>query len=190
MLYTSLLEKALRFAAVAHKTQTRKSSDVPYFYHPFAVFSMLQHYNYPIDWCIAALLHDTLEDTATTESEIEDTFGAAILQLVRQASEPEHDNAPWIERKTHTISFLKDAALPAKIIACADKLHNLHSILFDIDVLGETVWRRFNQGKKMQRWYHESVYTSLCENIADEGEHPILAEYRELIKQVFAENHG
>ena len=185
MQYISLLEKALRFAAVAHKHQTRKSSDVPYIYHPFAVFAILQHYHYPTNWCITALLHDTLEDTTTTNQQLIENFGEEISRLVRQTSEPDHAKAPWIDRKTHTINFLRSADLPVKIIACADKLHNLHSVQHDLLLVGDLVWQRFNEGKDMQQWYHENILANIQQNVKPLDDHPIISEYEKLISKIF-----
>lgn len=185
MSYNHLLEKALRFAAIAHKNQTRKSSEIPYFYHPVAVFSILQQHRYPMSWCIAALLHDTLEDTTTTKEQLRRNFGEDICLLVQQTSEPDHNNASWIERKTHTINFLRSAKVPIKIIACADKLHNLHSIKYDLDAIGDRIWEKFNEGRNKQRWYHECILDSLQSNGLSPKDHPILDEYKSLIDAVF-----
>ena len=185
-MYDLLFEKALRTAAIAHKQQTRKGSEIPYIYHPFAVSTLLMRYQYPNDWCIAALLHDTLEDTDIDEAYLEKEFGDRILQLVKSCSEPNHDTASWEKRKEHTIQFLRSAPLPVKIISCADKLHNLHSIVYDMHEIGDQLWARFNRGKSQQQWYHQNIASSLKENVTPLSDHPILNEYEHIISKVFS----
>lgn len=185
MSYSPIFEKALRFAAIAHKNQSRKNSDLPYIYHPFAVSTILHHFKYPLEWRVAALLHDTIEDTDKTATDIEQNFGRHIMDLVIGCSEPEHNNASWEDRKKHTINFLTTADLPVKIIACADKIHNLHSILYDHNIAGDKVWLRFNRGKQAQKWYHENLLTSLFLNVKNPQNHKIFTEYETLISQIF-----
>ena len=59
---------------------------------------------------IAGLLHDTLEDTDTTEEDIRSMFGEEVLRLVQGASEPDKTDS-WERRKKHTLEFLKSADL-------------------------------------------------------------------------------
>ena len=59
------IKKALDFATIAHEGQKRFSGE-PYITHPFEVAKILAEMNVSTDMIIAGLLHDTLEDTATT----------------------------------------------------------------------------------------------------------------------------
>ncbi len=71
----ALIKKAFRFANDLHKGQLRKSGD-PYIIHPLAVACILMQdlYNFDLNSVIAALLHDTIEDTGITAEFIEDHF--------------------------------------------------------------------------------------------------------------------
>ena len=81
-----LLLKALQFATTKHRNQQRKSQEaIPYINHPIEVAMTLWEIGEirEIPTIMAALLHDTLEDTDATEIEILDLFGVQVLHLVQ-----------------------------------------------------------------------------------------------------------
>ena len=75
---TTLILKAATFAARKHRDQRRKDADAsPYINHPLELARVLAEVGGvtdPATLC-AALLHDTIEDTATTHQELADEFG-------------------------------------------------------------------------------------------------------------------
>src|SRR3954468_18012863 len=155
-----IIEQAINFAAKAHKEQTRKSTDIPYITHPFAVGMRLQKAKCTDEVIAAGILHDTLEDTSATYEELTEQFGAPIANLVHAASE--HDKSlSWETRKQHTIDRLKEASLEEIQVITADKLHNLTSIHADLEEHGEKIWERFNRGKHDQHWYYSSIVKEL-----------------------------
>src|SRR6266540_2600424 len=70
----ALLNRAYVYAMMAHGAQTRASGD-PYFTHPLEVAAILTDLKLDDATIAAALLHDTIEDTATTRAEIDQMFG-------------------------------------------------------------------------------------------------------------------
>ena len=56
---------------------------------------------------------------------------------------------------------MKTAPEEIRVVACADKLHNVRSIREDVEQSGEKVWSRFRRGKKEQEWYYRNVVESL-----------------------------
>src|SRR6266545_3627182 len=77
--------RALRYAAYQHRNQRRKGgSQAPYINHPIGVTDTLWRAGggRDIDTLVAALLHDTIEDTGATPQEIRDQFGPDVLSLV------------------------------------------------------------------------------------------------------------
>lgn len=177
----SIIEKAIIFAAIAHKDQMRKSTDIPYITHPFAVGMLLQKANCSDMVIAAGLLHDTLEDTSTTYEELTEHFGVHIANLVWAVSE--HDKSlPWHERKQHTINMLKEASLEEIQVITADKLHNSKSIRADIETTGKKVWNRFNRGKYDQHWYYASVVKELAPR---KEEFKLIWELEKEVKEVF-----
>lgn len=157
----NIVEKAIIIAAKSHAGQTRKSTDIPYITHPFAVGMLLQQTKCTDEVIAAGILHDTLEDTSITYEELTEQFGTPIANLVRAASEPDK-SLPWEERKQHTIDMLKHASLGEIQIITADKLHNLCSIKVDLEVTGEKTWDRFKRGKQDQHWYYSNIVKELA----------------------------
>ncbi|MBO4953722.1 MAG: bifunctional (p)ppGpp synthetase/guanosine-3',5'-bis(diphosphate) 3'-pyrophosphohydrolase, partial [Clostridia bacterium] len=77
----SLVRQAFELAREAHKDQRRVSGE-PYVYHPLAVAQILAEAQMDRDTIIAALLHDTLEDTNITKESLEQDFSETIAELV------------------------------------------------------------------------------------------------------------
>ena len=184
------LNRALIFAARAHDGQQRKGTDIQYIIHPAAMAMKLLTMNCMEDVVIAALLHDVVEDTDITLDDIAREFGAPVAELVAAASEPEHDTARWEIRKQHTIDFLRDAPLPVKLLACADKLHNIGSIARDYAVLGEKVWERFARGRDKQAWYYRALAESLPHGVESPEQYPIFAEFARAVDNLFGDSGG
>src|SRR3954454_9876623 len=104
----SIIDQAIIFAAMAHKDQTRKSTNIQYITHPFAEGMLLQKAKCSDEVIAAGILHDTLEDTSTTFEDLAEQFGSKVAKLVCSASEQDK-SLPWEKRKQHTIESLKDA---------------------------------------------------------------------------------
>jgi len=77
----ALVERAFEFSETAHRGQFRKSGE-PYITHPLAVASILSQWRLDAEGLAAALLHDVMEDTSVTRSEIEHTFGKPVADMV------------------------------------------------------------------------------------------------------------
>lgn len=156
----SLIDSAIEFAAKAHKSQYRKGTDIPYISHPYGVGMILLNAGCEEKVIIAGILHDTLEDTDTTEEDLLTNFGEEVLAIVKGCSEPDK-SASWEERKKHTIDYLQHAPLSVRQVACADKLHNLRSIKRELTKMGEATWTKFKRGKEQQKWYYTEIVKSL-----------------------------
>jgi len=158
------LEQAMRWAAQAHAGQTRRSSDTPYFEHVAAVALILDRAGFAEDVVIAGLLHDVVEDTATSLAEVAARFGETVSDLVRHCSEVKTDERgnkrPWIDRKRDHLAALSNAPVEAKGIILADKLHNLICIELDLRE-SRPVWSEFHAEKKQVLWYYRAAI-DLC----------------------------
>src|SRR5512146_2523749 len=75
------IEQAYAVARAAHSGQYRASGE-PYITHPLAVAKILAEWHLDAQALTAALLHDVVEDTPTTKSEISRRFGKAVGELV------------------------------------------------------------------------------------------------------------
>ncbi|TLS38961.1 HD domain-containing protein [Pseudalkalibacillus caeni] len=180
-----IIEKAIQIASKAHDGQYRKVTDIPYISHPFTVGMYLLKAGCDDEVAAAGILHDVVEDTEFTLEQIEELFGKRVSSIVEGCSEPDK-SLPWEERKIHTINYLKTASLEVKLVACADKLHNLQTIYEDYQELGEKVWEKFNRGRDMQEWYYRGVSLSLSENLSGSGrDHSLFSKLQELVVTFF-----
>lgn len=123
---------AMRFAAEKHQHQTRKGArQAPYIIHPIGVahtLATLGEVRDP-DVLIAALLHDTVEDTATTFEEIRAQFGERVEGIVRELTDDK--SLPKDERKRLQIINAPHKSPEAAQIKLSDKLYNLTDLLSD-----------------------------------------------------------
>lgn len=164
--WTPLLERAIRTAAILHRHQQRKATAIPYLTHPVAVAWILREHGWSDETTLAAaLLHDVLEDTAGTVESLLAEFPAEVVRLVQLLSERKTDTdghpLSWEDRKRDHLVTLRMAPISARAIALADKLHNLETIQFDLQ-LGVDVWSRFNAPRDRIIWYHTAM-VECCE---------------------------
>ena len=126
------LLKATNFAAVKHAEQRRKNqARTPYINHPVEVAEHLANVGDIDDESIliAALLHDTVEDTNTTREEIAAEFGEKVATLVMECTDDKALKKE--ERKQLQVVNAPKKSDGAKMIKIADKTCNLRSILAD-----------------------------------------------------------
>lgn len=175
--YDDIYEEALRLAARAHRSQTRKGTDLPYIAHPVHVSAILQRYGFAREAVIAALLHDVVEDQDVTVAEIETRFGPAVAEIVDALSERRHDEQgevrPWHVRKAEAIEKIRAASPAAAAVKAADVLHNVQSILYDLRHEGPGVWQRFTRGPQQMLGYYSRVAGLVQVKL---GSHPLVKE--------------
>lgn len=132
-MYTYKVEQAIRAAALLHQDQLRKGAlGLPYVTHLMAVLLILRDYTDDEATLVAALLHDTLEDTDYTLEELETDFGQKVATFVDALTERRHEKdlkLPWIEVKKNYAKSLRKAPKEVVMIAAADKSHNFRSIV-------------------------------------------------------------
>jgi guanosine-3',5'-bis(diphosphate) 3'-pyrophosphohydrolase len=127
---SSLILRAASFAADRHRDQRRKGADEsPYINHPFAVASALCDEGGVSDGELlaAALLHDTIEDTATTQEELRKVFGTRIAAIVAELTDDK--SLSKAERKRIQLDNASLVSKDAQQLKIADKLCNLREIL-------------------------------------------------------------
>jgi guanosine-3',5'-bis(diphosphate) 3'-pyrophosphohydrolase len=120
---------AIVFASHKHRDQRRKDAAAsPYINHPIALANVLANEGGVDDErvLIAAILHDTIEDTETTELELVREFGQEIAGIVMEVTD---DKAlPKAERKRLQIEHAAAISRRAKLVKLADKICNLRDI--------------------------------------------------------------
>lgn len=123
------LIKAIAFAADKHRNQRRKDADAsPYINHPIALANVLSNEAGVADEkvLIAAVLHDTIEDTDTTADELIKAFGDEIASIVLEVTDDML--LPKDERKRLQIEHASTISESAKLVKLADKICNLRDV--------------------------------------------------------------
>lgn len=116
-----LARRALGYAERLHGDQRRESDEAAFILHPLEVAALLHNTGHPEQVIVAAILHDTLEDTEAVSGEIERRFGGEVSRLVEVLSEdPSLDS--YEERKAELRGRIGDSGPPATIVFAADKV--------------------------------------------------------------------
>ena len=126
---TVRLLSALSFSAQKHRRQRRKDLDgSPYINHPIEVARILAEVGQVVDAqiLIAAVLHDTLEDTETTPSELEQLFGPEVRRLVEEVTDDK--TLEKSIRKELQVRKVTGLSPSAKMIRIADKICNVRDV--------------------------------------------------------------
>ena len=127
------LIRAYNYAKAAHINQKRASGE-PYFIHPCAVAEILMELGLDAATIAAALLHDVIEDTSSTEEDIRNEFGDEVLALVSGVTKLERivfksqEDADAENFRKIFVAMAKDVRVI--IIKLADRLHNMRSLNF------------------------------------------------------------
>jgi len=128
--HLAIVFKALAFSAKKHRDQRRKDPAAsPYINHPIALAEVLSCEADIIDaeTLCGALLHDTVEDTETTQKELEQVFGKRISQIVIEVTDD--FRLPKAERKRLQIEHAAHISEQAKLVKLADKICNLRDVV-------------------------------------------------------------
>lgn len=148
----SIVSRALQLGEKAHSGQLRKGTHEPYFVHPVRVKNLIQEIyesQNPLfadgktiteNEIAAAVLHDVLEDTNTSESEILDATNKHVLKLVKELTNPSKSFVPTEEhrrlpkgsirkiKKQMDRDHLSNVSWQAKVIKLADRLDNVRDM--------------------------------------------------------------
>lgn len=183
-----MIDKAIRFAAAAHKGMVRKGNNQPYIFHPLEVLNLVSMMSDDMDVLCAAILHDTVEDTPVTIADIKKEFNDRIASLVAYESEDKRGQVnkadTWEDRKKETIECLKNVDdIGAKMVCLADKVSNLRSFHLLQLQQGEQMWNNFNmKDPKKHYWYYSEVAKAL-DDLKDQA---VYKEYLFLIDSIFS----
>ena len=126
----SKLLQAASFSAKKHRFQKRKGSDAePYINHPLEVANLLASVGKVTDYEIlmAAILHDTVEDTETTAEELTKLFGENVSKMVLEVTDDK--SLPKPRRKELQIEHAPHLSVGAKCVKLADKISNVTDVL-------------------------------------------------------------
>jgi GTP diphosphokinase / guanosine-3',5'-bis(diphosphate) 3'-diphosphatase len=125
------LRRAWLVGAAAHEGQTRKSGE-PYITHPVAVAQVLAEQGLDVETLVAAILHDTIEDTPLRHADIEAEFGKSVADLVEGVTKL--DKLHFSDRQEAAAESFRKMLLAMSrdlrviLIKLADRLHNMRTL--------------------------------------------------------------
>ena len=127
------IQHATVFATQAHSGQKRKYTGDDYIVHPVAVAELVRDNGGTEDQIIAALLHDTIEDTSVTYEDVFKSFGADVAALVWELTDrfthEEYPDNNRAQRKAWESERLAKVSVTAKLIKLCDMIDNTSSIV-------------------------------------------------------------
>lgn len=181
------LDDAIEFATKKHTEQTRKRENTPYILHPLEAAAVAAELTKDEDILIAAVLHDTVEDTDTSIDEVREKFGNRVAELVESETENKREDLPpeetWEIRKKESLEHLKNSTDPAvKILWLADKVSNIRTLYRLYQKEGDDLWNHFNMKDiKKQAWYYRTV----AELLSDLEDTLPYQEYKQIVDYIF-----
>jgi len=148
---TPLVERARELAREAHEGQLRKAGRVPYFAHLEAVATIVAAHGHDDEVTVAAAyLHDLIEDQPTHAPRLRAEMPREVVEVVQVLTEPKRDDegrrrdkAQRFDDYVGQLSAPTPAAATAIPISCADKIHNLRSIV-ETEARGESLLGRLS----------------------------------------------
>jgi hypothetical protein len=162
----NMLEEAIVYATIMHQGKVRKFGGRPFILHPMEVAQILSTMTDDMEVIAAGILHDVVEDTDGTLSEIEKRFGERVAQLVNSETEDEYPGEnksdTWQRRKEGSLLRLrKSRDIGVKMLWLADKLANMRSLAQIYSEQGDAMWSGFHGAVERQHWYYKSVAEAL-----------------------------
>lgn len=161
---THRFDEAMLYAHYWHVNQSRRGTGIPYISHPLAVSSIVLEHGGTEDEAIAALLHDAVKDGPRNtgeprpliERQISDRFGEKVVKIISGCAiaDPPDPQQSWQTQREIYLQQLETADQSALLVAAADKLHNLQSLLLARRNLGEQVWSHCEADRQGSLWYY------------------------------------
>lgn len=163
--------QAVDYARIAHASQVRKGSGIPYIYHLLGVASLVLAYGGNEDQAIAGLLHDVIEDCgAQHEAIIRAQFGDVVADIVvdctdgtaegkSQHVDQDAKRADWKARKLTYLAHVRQESDASLLVSACDKLHNANAIVDDLQnpEVGQAVFDRFTADCENTLGYYQSL---------------------------------
>jgi (p)ppGpp synthase/HD superfamily hydrolase len=167
------LTNAVIFAAEKHAGQSRKDGTA-YIYHPMHVAEILKDAGYSVEYQIAGVLHDVLEDTDATEEEVA-CFGEDVLHAVLLVTRPDGmDEDVYVDR------IITDPI--AKAVKNADKIHNLQEAVSSVrasENRNKQSLRFAQYYLKKSKQYYKGKFSRELDALIDRSE-DLLSEYSQV----------
>ena len=188
---STLLDRAIVFAAKAHKDTERRGKGFPYIAHPLEAMAIVATMTNDQALLAAACLHDVLEDTKVTYDELKAEFGQRVADLVQAETDAVFENKSasesWVERKKIAMDHLAHAPRDVQMVAMGDKLSNMRAMFHDYKNIGEDLWLRFHvTDPKLHEWH----YRTLAEALKNLSDTEAYKEFVYLIEETFGKKYS
>ena len=169
---------ALRFAERAHRGVSRKANgDVPYILHPMQVSEVLAAAGADRDLVCAGCLHDVLEDTAVTATQMREEFGDHVTRLVQAVTKPPSLNDyPFAARAGKVFDQADACGEDAVALKGADVLVNMTDVVLDAENDPESLNLVFGAKKAPLKLAHYHALSTMIADRLDGGRYHRLAE--------------
>jgi (p)ppGpp synthase/HD superfamily hydrolase len=174
--YSDAINHAFAFAAKHHDRQVRKGTKLPYLTQPANVAVILARYDQDASTIVAGILHDVVQDCVRDgftrdmlEQRIGEKFGedvlATVLAVTPRRVDDDGIDMSAEEKKTDFIERLASASESARWVCAADKLHNVNTLLSDLErtLDPESVWSRAAGGRAVTVKWSRDVHDRLRE---------------------------
>lgn len=177
MKLTPRLQHAINLSSSLHRNQTRRDSGkTPYVSHLYSVMFLVSEVTNDENTLIGALMHDSLEDVPDfTESMLREEFGEDVLDIVSHVTEPylpgeeASKQMQWLVRKEAYLKNVSEGNTKSALICCADKLHNLTSLMYDYKREGDDFLKHFHGSMKNQLYFYTLVLQTLEEKLPSDN---------------------
>lgn len=169
-------QRALELAAVAHRDQPRKGTEVPYIVHPVSVAWLVRECGGSEVAEAAALVHDVSEDAGVPIERIRRELGDRVAAIVETLTEDK--GLPWVMRKRAGIAKYRAADEETRLVAAMDKLAALIGFAGEPRAGDDAFWERFNAGRALQAWYYHALSDAFASSSFG-------TEFRRLTDEVF-----
>ena len=192
------IEKAKELATTLHAGQFRKNGTTPYINHLLAVAKILSEYTDDEDIIIAGLMHDTIEDVAGyTYDKLVSDCGKNVADIVMGVTEEKfrgHKELPKEERiqlfeemLLRNVANTEKAGSGSILVALADKIHNLNSMIEGFKEEGENYFLKFNNPIEQKLWFYRKILEMSKRNISSpltEKLENVLVKAEDLFKNI------
>jgi (p)ppGpp synthase/HD superfamily hydrolase len=163
-----LVTKAAAFAAVAHAGVTRKWSGEPYIEHPTRVATRLAELAFAPEVIAAAFLHDVVEDTDVTVTELAAKFGPVVAALVAEVTKPKipKETSTRATRKAAFRAHLAKSSYEGASIKLSDGLDNSSNVVVVNPRFAATYLPEIGEDLKVLGHGHPALVAELAAHLA------------------------
>lgn len=123
-----MITTAIEYATEKHASQTRRSNGEPYVRHCIRVSNTVCQYRLDVNLAVAAILHDTLEDTSATFEELVTLFGSPIATMVLHLTNDEEEMSKVGGKRAYLAGKINQLTPDELLIKLADRLDNISDL--------------------------------------------------------------